>query len=112
MLQLELPHVNVLTKMDLLKEKRTQVERCVVRRRGHTDGTVGFAARKVTDTWEFGTNSFLHPDATLFAHELQDAMHGRYRRLNAAVAALVRTRCSRVSRLHARRCDAHTLVID
>jgi hypothetical protein len=29
MMQLELPHVNVLTKMDLLNEKRADVEQCV-----------------------------------------------------------------------------------
>jgi hypothetical protein len=31
MMQLELPHVNVLTKMDLLKDKRSDVEQCVLR---------------------------------------------------------------------------------
>ena len=30
MMQLELPHVNVLTKMDLLKRSSAEVEQCVV----------------------------------------------------------------------------------
>ena len=34
---------------------------------------------------------FLQPDADFFVRELQHAMSGRYRRLNEAVAALVRT---------------------
>ena len=35
--------------------------------------------------------SFLQPDADFFSRELQHSMSGRYRRLNEAVAALVRT---------------------
>ena len=30
MMQLELPHINVLTKMDLLKRSNAEVEQCVV----------------------------------------------------------------------------------
>ena len=78
MMQLELPHVNVLSKMDLLKEKRSTVERCVALWRNDslcTDSPV--------------SPSFLQPDMDVFARELSASMAPRYRRLNEAVASLI-----------------------
>lgn len=60
MLQLELPHVSVLSKMDLLKERRSHVER------------------------------FLLPDVTHIFGELQASMGPRFHRLNESMASLVR----------------------
>ena len=84
-MQLELPHVNVLSKMDLLKEKRSDVEQCAAPRavRHH-------AVPRAADCAPT-RRRFLQPDADFFVRELQHSMSGRYRRLNEAVAALVRT---------------------
>ena len=80
MMQLELPHVNVLTKMDLLKRSSAEVEQCVVH---EWCSLVCLGSRAPS-------RRYLQPDAQYFLHELQHSMGGKYARLNEAVAALVR----------------------
>ena len=74
MLLLELPHVNVLSKVDLLHENRAQIEQCV------------------TECWGYCADAlsrFLQPDARQLSDSLSSAMGGRYPRLHQSIASLV-----------------------
>ena len=60
MMQLEVPHINVLTKVDLLKRTRQDI------------------------------GEFLLPDAKMLENDLHASMGDRFRRLNTQMAGLVR----------------------
>ena len=70
MMQLELPHVNVLTKMDLLKDKRGDVEQCAFRLCARVVAYSLLTSRLVWKVPSTGCYVFCSPAATCYARSL------------------------------------------
>lgn len=105
MIQLEVPHINVLSKMDLFdKKQRRAINRCALARGG---GRPGPAQGPTSETrgWERAAarwcTRYLNADTTLLLSDLNATMSPRYHALNRALASLVRAQAAPSSRVRA-----------